>query len=183
MKGWIVFNMLWYQTSIHVTFGTKQAYKIYQILFVYTSTICDIITKLMYHFWHLLKPQEAHHKIYKTTRVYIEKKKKKKLCLRHKHLVIFWVISIGHADYFVFPIVTQDWLCFVHLLFMKCSIVVTCQHVIVIPNRHTCYFWYKTGIQNKPNIVCVQRYHFWYLLKPQGAYREIYKKNRSIYWK
>jgi hypothetical protein len=30
----------------------------------------------------------------------------KKLCLSNKHLVIFWIISIGHADDFVFPIVT-----------------------------------------------------------------------------
>jgi hypothetical protein len=37
----------------------------------------------------------------------------KKLCLSNKHLVIFWVISIGHAYNFVFPIVTHDWLCFV----------------------------------------------------------------------
>jgi hypothetical protein len=47
----------------------------------------------------------AHHEIYKTTGVYIGKKK---LCLSNKHLVIFWVKSIGYADNFVFPIVTQD---------------------------------------------------------------------------
>jgi len=33
---------------------------------------------------------------------------KKKLCLSNKYFVIFLVISIGHADYFVFPIVAQD---------------------------------------------------------------------------
>jgi hypothetical protein len=38
---------------------------------------------------------------------------KKNMCLSNKHLVIFWVISIGHAYNFVFSIVTHDWLCFV----------------------------------------------------------------------
>jgi hypothetical protein len=32
----------------------------------------------------------------------------KNLCLSNKHLVIFWVISIGHTYNFVFPIVTRD---------------------------------------------------------------------------
>jgi hypothetical protein len=34
--------------------------------------------------------------------------RKKNLCLSNKHFVIFWVISIGHAYNFVFPIVTHD---------------------------------------------------------------------------
>jgi hypothetical protein len=53
----------------------------------------------------LIQTTGAHHEIYKTTGVYIGKKK---LCLSNKHLVIFWVKSIGYADNFVFPIVTQD---------------------------------------------------------------------------
>jgi len=52
----------------------------------------------------LIQTTGAHHEIYKTTRVYIEKKN---LCLSNKHLVIFWVISIGHAYNFLFPIVTR----------------------------------------------------------------------------
>jgi hypothetical protein len=46
----------------------------------------------------------------------------KKLCLSNKHLVIFWIISIGHADYFVFSIVKQDYFFFFFL--MKGSILV-----------------------------------------------------------
>jgi hypothetical protein len=38
------------------------------------SIICDIITKPIYHFWYLLKPQGAHREIYKTIGVYIGKK-------------------------------------------------------------------------------------------------------------
>jgi hypothetical protein len=118
----------------------------------------------MGHIMKCIKPQE-----------YILEKK---LCLSNKHLVIFWVISICHADYFVFPIVTQDWLWF----FLFYEGFNYCQHIILIHDRHISYFWFKTGI---PNIVCVQsnicdiitktKYHFRYLLKPHGAHREIYK--------
>jgi hypothetical protein len=47
----------------------------------------------------------AHHEIYKTTWVYIGKKK---LCLSNKTFGhFFWVISIGQICNFVFPIVTH----------------------------------------------------------------------------
>jgi hypothetical protein len=58
----------------------------------------------------------------------------------------------------------------------------SCQHIILIHDRHIGYFWFEIGI---PNIVCVQsiicdiitktKYYFRYLLKPHGAHREIYK--------
>jgi hypothetical protein len=55
----------------------------------------------------------------------------------------------------------------------------------LIHDRHIGYFWFKTGIPNISNIVCVQsiicdiitktKYYFRYLLKSHGAHREIYK--------
>jgi uncharacterized protein YrrD len=59
------------------------------------GTIYDTYLNHMGHIMKFLKPQG-----------YIWGKKK--LCLSNKHLVIFWVISIGHAYNFVFPIVTHD---------------------------------------------------------------------------
>jgi hypothetical protein len=55
----------------------------------------------------------------------------------------------------------------------------------LINDRHIGYFWFKTGIPNIPNIICVQsticdiitktKYYFRYLLKPYGAHCEIFK--------
>jgi hypothetical protein len=56
--------------------------------------ISDTYSNYRRHIMKFIKPQE-----------YILEKKK--LCLSNKHLVIFWVISIGHAYNFVFPIVTH----------------------------------------------------------------------------
>jgi hypothetical protein len=58
------------------------------------GTISDIYSNHRKHFMKYIKPQG-----------YILKNK---LCLSNKHLAIFWVILIGHAYNFVFPIVTHD---------------------------------------------------------------------------
>jgi len=76
----------------------------------------------------------------------------KKLCLSNKHLVILWVISIGYAYNFVFPINMTDCVFFFFFFFEGFN---SCQHVILIHDRHTCYFLFKTCIPNIPNIICV----------------------------
>jgi hypothetical protein len=95
-------------------------------------TMCDIFIKLRYHLWYLFKPQGAHLEMYKTTGVYIGKKKK--MCLSNKHLVIFWVISIGHANYCVCNCYTGLIVSF-FFFFYKGSILVNM------------LFWYTIGIQ------------------------------------
>jgi hypothetical protein len=60
------------------------------------GTIFDTYSNHRGHIMKFIKPHG----------VYI--RKKKNLCLSNKHLIIFWVISIGHAYNFVFPIVTHD---------------------------------------------------------------------------
>jgi len=112
-----------------------------------------------YHFWYLFKPQGAHHEIYKTTWVYIGKKK---LYLSNKHLVIFWVISIGHTYNFVFPIVIHDWLYFVFFIIiylLRVQFLSTCYFdtrkaymLLLVQNRHTKYY------------LCI-KYHLWYNYK------------------
>jgi hypothetical protein len=125
--------------------GTPQRWRSYHffkwfLIYIYIWGGChphfcqggDWVTLNVPFFWYLFKLDGAHHKIYKTTGVYIEKKK---LYLSNKHLVIFWVISIGHAYNFVFPIVTCDWLCFFFFFFyIKGSILVNM------------LFWYTTDI-------------------------------------
>jgi len=82
--------------------------------------------------------------------------KKKKLCLSNKHLVIFWVISIGHAYNLCFKLLNMT-ACsfFFFFFFFLYEGFNSCQHVSLIHDRHTCYFWFKTDISNIPNIICV----------------------------
>jgi hypothetical protein len=80
----------------------------------------------------------------------------KKLCLSNKHLVISWVISIGHAYNFVFPIVTHDLLCFVlsFFFFLRVQFLSTCYFdtrqaymLLLVQNRHTKYTKYYLCIE------------------------------------
>jgi hypothetical protein len=62
-----------------------------------------------------------------------------KLCLSNKHLVIFWVISIGHADYFMFPIVTIFFLWRVQFLATYYFHTRQAYRLLLVQNMHTKY--------------------------------------------
>jgi hypothetical protein len=72
------------------------------------GTISDTYSKHREHIMKFIKPQG-----------YIWEKK---LCLSNKHLVILWVISIGYAYNFVFPI--SVFFFFFFFFFLKGSILV-----------------------------------------------------------
>jgi hypothetical protein len=104
----------------------------------------------------------------------------KKMCLSNKHLIIFWVISIGHADYYVSNCYTKL-IAFFYFLFFYEGFN-SWQHIIFIHDRHIGYFWFKTCIPNIPNIVCVQSTICGIITKTKYYFRYLLNKV-LIYWK
>jgi hypothetical protein len=106
----------------------------------------------------------AHHEIYKTTWVYIGKKK---LCLSNKtfghffrlyqlakHVILcFQLLHI--TDYVLFFVFFTFFFFFLFFFLFFYEGFNSCRHVILMHERHTCYLWFKTGIPNILNIICV----------------------------
>jgi len=146
----------------------------YIYIYIYKSGVAEPPSR--YHFWYLFKTQGAHHEIYKTTGVYMGKK----LCLSNKHLVILWVISIGYAYNFVFPIITHDWLCFVFFFFFwRVQFLSTCYFdtrqtymLLFVQNMHTKYTKYY---------LCIE-YHLWYNYKTKIPFLVLIKTTWGTSW-
>jgi hypothetical protein len=133
------------------------------------STMCDIFIKPRYHFLYLFKPYGAHHKMYKTTWVYIEKKN----CV--------WVTN-SWSFFGLYQLATQIILCF--QLLHKTDCVCVCFLFIYLFLWRVQFLSYRLFlVQNRHTKYCLStKYHLWYNYKNKVSFPVLIKTTWGTSW-